>query len=114
MKRILTIALFIMCGTCAVSAQDFTEEEKAIIERGAQLKVEAYVKKVQSECKQKAIDRALVIVDSLMRSEGLDSRIAPINKPNRPQRPTRPPVKQIPDTLKLDSVRRDGGGLENQ
>ncbi len=111
MKRIWLISLVAVCSTTLLCAQDFTEDEKAIIERGAQLQVESYINRVQRECKRRAIDRALLIVDSLMRTDGLNSRIEPVDKPARPQRPGKPPIKKIPDTLKLDSVRRDDGGF---
>ena len=48
MKGFLTISFILLFGLNAIHAQDFTDEEKAIIERGAQLKVEAFIKKVKN------------------------------------------------------------------
>ena len=107
MKRLIVILVLFGGLVGIVRGQNFTDEEKEIIERGAELQVEAYVKRLQNECKQRAITRAMVIVDSLIRTQGLNERIEPIDKPPRPDRPIRPPVKTIPDSLTLDRVRKD-------
>ena len=99
MSRRFLVVTLALCICVLTTAQDYSDEEKQIIERGVEIKIQSFIDRVESDCKQKAIDRAVVIVDSLMRSDGLINRIEPVSKPLKPTKPEQPFRKSVPDTL---------------
>ncbi len=82
-----------------LSSQGFDEDQQAIIDEGVVIKVTDYIQRQEKKCWDRAVEAAVIRVDSMVRAGAMESRIDPVLKPDRPNRPSRPPLKQLPDSL---------------
>jgi len=95
---------------CVLLISGCDREEKRrqkIIDRGVELSIEQYRARQEALCKQKAIEKAMVIADSIMRVDGPKRILQHGEKPPPALKPTKPPVKQLPDSLRHDALRKD-------
>lgn len=92
---LLAIGLF--TGFQASPGEEDSRER--IIERGIQIKVEEFRTRQMAECRNRAIELAVVRVDSIIRAMARHHMIDPVQKPPRSTKPEKPEIKQLPDTL---------------
>lgn len=97
----------IICVLLIAGCDREEKRRQEIIERGVELSIEQYRSRQEALCKQKAIEKAIVIADSIMRVDGPKRILKPGEKPPPALKPTRPPVRQLPDSLRHDVLRKD-------
>lgn len=100
-------AIAIMCLVVIAGCDREEKQRQEIVERGVQIKLEQYSQRQEALCKREAIEKAIVIADSLMRLTGPKTVVNVGEKPPPAFKPLKPPVKQLPDTLKHDALRKD-------
>lgn len=103
MIRNITLAILILLVSGFQQGTRLTEEE--IIARGVQIKIDDFRNRQIRICRDKAVQAAVVRVDSLIRARARFEAVEPKIKPPKPQRPQKPEVKVIPDSLDHDSLR---------
>ena len=99
--------VIIVCLLLIAGCDREEKRRKEIIERGVELSIEQYRIRQEALCKRKAIEKAVVIADSIMRSEGPKRPWKLGEKPPPATKPFKPPVKQLPDSLGHDALRKD-------
>ncbi len=97
----------IICVLLVVGCDREEKRRQEIIDRGVELSIEQYRNRQEALCKRKAIDKAMVIADSIMRVDGPKRVLKPGEKPPPASKPTKPPVKKLPDSLRHDALRKD-------
>ncbi|RLD22152.1 MAG: hypothetical protein DRI69_02065 [Bacteroidetes bacterium] len=104
----LLVSTTILCAFILLgSDQGFGEDQKEIIDRGVEIKIEEYIKRQDKRCWDRALEEAVSLVDSMVRAGAMGSRIDPVVKPPRPYKPGKPEIKQLPDSLDHSKVLKD-------
>ena len=111
MVRPRSLQVFIVTMLCAFlllsSDQGFDEDQKDIIDRGVEIKIEEYIERQKNRCWERAVEDAVTQVDSMVRAGALESRVDPVVKPPRPGKPGKPAIKQLPDSLSHSKMLKD-------
>ena len=106
-NRVVVILGLIGCITLLPSCELEEQRKKEIIAEGVEIKIDQFVARRERICREEAIDKAMVIVDSILRVEGLDTRIKPVEKPPVAQKPGKPTIKTLPDSLGMQKLREN-------
>jgi len=99
--------LILACIAVLSSCDREKKQREATIARGVEIKIEQFRKRQEAICKREAIDKAVVVADSLMRSTGPKTAVKPGVKPPPAIKPVKPAVKQLPDTLRHDALKKN-------
>ncbi|MDX1476525.1 MAG: hypothetical protein R3301_02425 [Saprospiraceae bacterium] len=102
---IICCAVFTALGLASFQQKPALSEEE-IVEQGVAIKVEDFRARQLRICKDRALDMAIARVDSLIRARAREEAVTPIQKPPKPQKPAFPEVRVLPDSVRLDSLRR--------
>lgn len=93
-----------------VACDQSEEERQAIVDRGVEIRIAEFIEKRNQKCREKAVEKAIAISDSLLREEGLTTRIETVEKPPAASKPSMPAMKSLPDSVDHKMLReRDKG-----
>ena len=81
-----------------------TQEE--LIRDAVELKITQWRESQRTTCYDRAMLKAEAYVDSFLLANSLNQRLDTIPKPAKPIKPTKPTFKEIPDSLRIDTVFR--------
>ena len=99
--------LIFACVAVLSSCGREKKQREAMIERGVEIKIEQFRMRQEAICKREAIDKAVVVADSLMRSTGPKTAVKPGVKPPPAIKPMKPAVKMLPDSLRHDALKKN-------
>lgn len=118
MKTFAVILLLVFSFAIILSAQGKGVTEKSreeIIAQGVEIRLESFRKRKMQDCRERAIERAVVMADSIIRVRVLE-KMGLTTEGDKPFKPDKPEFKKLKDTLELkplfdkDSARIDSSG----
>ena len=102
-KAIISICLFSMLITM-FGFQREKGPDPEIVQKGIEIKIDQFRKRKQKECKKRALERALVVADSLMAAQALFIKTDTINRPPRAIKPEKPQFAPVPDSISVQPI----------
>ena len=75
-----------------------------VVQQGIEIKLDQFRNRKQKECKRRALDRALIIADSLLAAQALIIKNDTINRPPRAIKPVKPKFTPVPDSIAVRPI----------
>jgi hypothetical protein len=75
-----------------------------VVQKGVEIKIDQFRKRKYKECKKRALERALVVADSLMAAQALFIKNDTINRPPRAIKPEKPKFAPVPDSISVQPI----------
>ena len=107
-KKVLAYACILSLLVFAPGFQKEKGPDRAVVEKGIEIKLKQYRERKEKECQEKALARALVVADSLMATRALIIKNDTINRPPRAVKPVKPDFVPIPDSISVEPILKKG------
>ena len=101
MRKLILSIVLISCLQFACTNR-VTQEE--LIAEAVELKLAQWRETQRNTCRDRAMLKAETYVDSFLLVNSLNTRLDTIPKPAKPIKPMKPNFKEIPDSLRVDTV----------
>lgn len=101
MKRLFLLSIFFIAGIFLFTAFQpgkLPEEVELMVQERIEQKVNDFRKKIMTDCRKKAIEKASDIVDSLLILKIKAIQMDSVVRPDKPLRPDKPEIKIMEDT----------------